>query len=215
MDFDLISIDIITLLLYIPIIVTILNLFRYVIGFKTIGFYPVIALSFAYILTGGKIGLIITFLVILISYISYRILAKARLHYISRISINYTLLSIILLLVIYFSINSEFISSYVNFNNINLGGLLLIITVSDALVKNFIQKDTFSNIRGIAETIIIALVGWIFLKIPNITNIILQNAWIIPLLFIVNIIIGQNTLLRILEFNKFRYILKKKKEEEE
>ncbi len=214
MQLDIISLDIVTLLLFIPIIVTIINIARYLIGFKTLGFYPTIALSFAFILTGGKIGAIITLIVLLTSYPVYRVLAKVRLHYVSKISINYTILSIVLLTFIYLSMRIEPIAQFVNFNNTDLGGMLLIIVASDSVVKQLTRKDLLTNIRSAAETVIIALLGWGFLKIPDITQIILQNAWIIPLLIIANLLIGQTTILKLLELNKFRFIIKDKEPKE-
>ncbi len=214
MDIDIIPLDIITLLLYIPIIVTIINIARYIIGFKTIGFYPTIALSFAFILTGGRIGLIITAIIILCSYLTYKILYKVRLHYTAKLSVNYILVSLVLLGLIYGTVKYEIFTDIINFNNTNLGGMLLIIIACDSIVKQFIQKDTFSNIRSFFETLVLALIGWGILRIPNITEIIIANAWIIPILIVANLIIGQTTILRLMEYNKFRFILKSKKKED-
>ena len=78
----------------ITIIATIVSLFRYIFGTKSYGIYAPIILAIAYSYTGLKYGLVITLVVILVSLLSHAVTKKIRMHYITRIAINYCLLSI-------------------------------------------------------------------------------------------------------------------------
>ena len=76
------------LLIAISILATIVSIGRYIFGNKTYGIYAPIILAIAYSYTGLRYGLAITAIVIMTSLLSYSILRKIRMHYITRIAVN-------------------------------------------------------------------------------------------------------------------------------
>ena len=86
------------LLVAITILSTIVSFARYIFGSKTYGIYAPILLAIAYSYTGLKYGLAITLVVILTSLLSFSVLNKIRMHYITRIATNYTVLAMVLIL---------------------------------------------------------------------------------------------------------------------
>ena len=80
----------------IPVIATLVSIARYVVGFKTFGIYATIILAISYSFTGLRYGLAITFIVIAASLLSYNVLKKIRMHYITRIAVNYCILVLLI-----------------------------------------------------------------------------------------------------------------------
>ncbi len=96
-------------------VVSTISIARYVIGNKTYGIYAPIILAIAYSYTGLKYGLAIT-LVVIITSLLLSILKKIRMHYITRIATNYTILSIFL--VAFFILIDSFGLGLENMSNI-------------------------------------------------------------------------------------------------
>lgn len=201
--------DMLILLLFIPILATLVNFSRYVIGFKTLGIYASMTLSFAYIFTGIRYGLLITFAVIVATFISYSILKKVRMHYLSRITVNYIIITALVILVI--SLNSVSpispTTEYHNPETIPPLGIILIATLSDFFIKQYVKKDLTSSIRALGETILIGIIGWALLRAPGIQQFVLNNLWIQPALLFINVGIGKYTGLRFKEFFRFEKII--------
>lgn len=198
------------MLLYIPVIATLINFTRYVVGFKTLGIYAPMILAYAYIFTGIRFGLLITAAVIAGTLITYTMLKRVRMHYISRISVNYILVAFFIVLII--SIN-EISPVTITTENHNVAtipplGVILIVTLSDFFIKQYVKKDLSSSLRALAETVVIGVAGWALLRLPFLQVFILQNLWIQPLLLVANIALGKYTGIRFKEFFRFQRVMK-------
>lgn len=207
--------DIVILLLYIPIIVTITNVVRYIIGIKTLALYPTIVLTFAYFFTGFKYGMLFTAIVVIVALLAHSVLKRIRMHYVSRTAINYTIVAISTLLILYLLFRIPFTAQYFDPLGISLEGLILIITLADFVIKTSINKDFSTTIKLITSTILIGLLGLISFSFIGFTNFIVQNAWIIPLLIIANLLIGRTTSLKLADFLRFRSLIKEQPEVDE
>ncbi|MBD3329438.1 hypothetical protein GF357_03015 [Candidatus Dojkabacteria bacterium] len=202
---------IIVLLLFLPVIATIANFARYVLGIRTLGIYPALSLAFAFLLTGFRYGMIITTLVFAISSLSYSLIKYTRMHYVSKITVIYTANAIFLILAFTLFTQAPFFSNVLNldFNEINPAGVLLIAVLIDFFVKQTVKKDWFTATRSFIETIIVSSIGFLIIRIPRFDLILVKYAWIIPLLIIVNVIIGQGSNLKLLEILRFKQIIVK------
>ncbi len=200
--------EILIFMLFIPIIATLVNVSRYVIGFKTFGIYAPMTLAFAYVFTGIRFGLLVTFAVIISSLLSYTLLKQIRMHYLSRITINYIIITFILLGIL---ILNEIAPWSITTDNheiatINPLGIILIATLSDFFVKEYVKKDFLTTIRSLIETILIAVAGWALLKSQTMQQFLLQHLWIhIPILLL-NLFVGQYKELRFKDFFRFKKI---------
>lgn len=198
------------LLVSITIVATIVSIFRYIFGTKSYGIYAPIILAISYSYTGLRYGLAITALVIFTTLVSYTILKRIRMHYITRIAINYCILAMSLTLFIVLIHN--FGLGLQNISQIPPLALISIATLSDFFIKQYIQKSaklTYSTLTG---TVLIAIVGWFIITRESVSVYIVNNLWIIPLLVIVNTLLGQFKELRIKEIIRFKSIINEKED---
>ena len=120
------------LLVAITLLATIVSIARYIFGSKTYGIYAPVILAIAYSYTGLKYGLSVTVIVILTTLLSYSILKRVRMHYITRIAINYCMLSISL--VIFFLIIDRYGLGLENMSQIPPLAFISIATLSDFFI---------------------------------------------------------------------------------
>ena len=200
--------EIFIFMLFIPIIATLVNISRYVIGFKAFGIYAPMTLSFAYIFTGLRFGLLVTAAVVLSSLLSYTLLKQIRMHYLSRITINYIIITFMLLGILIINEISPWpiTTEQHQIATVPPLGIILIATLSDFFVKEYVKKDFLTTIRSLIETIIIGIAGWALLKSVELQQFLINNLWIhIPILLL-NLFIGQYKDLRIKEFFRFKKV---------
>ncbi len=198
-----VSQTVLELLISVCIVSTIVSIARYVVGSKTYGIYAPIILAIAYSYTGLKYGLAITFVVILTSLLSYSVLKRVRMHYITRIAANYTILSMVL--VLFFIIVDTFGLGLENMSNIPPLAFICIATLSDFFIRQYIKKSIKTSVVTLLGTILVAIAGWFIITRDIISNYILNNLWIIPLLTLFNILLGTFKGLRIKDFFRFRF----------
>lgn len=198
-----VSQTVLELLISVCIVSTIVSIARYIVGSKTYGIYAPIILAIAYSYTGLKYGLAITFVVILTSLLSYSVLRRVRMHYITRIAANYTILSMVL--VLFFVIVDTFGLGLENMSNIPPLAFICIATLSDFFIRQYIKKSIKTSVVTLLGTILVAIAGWFIITRDIISNYILNNLWIIPLLTLFNILLGTFKGLRIKDFFRFRF----------
>jgi len=198
--------ELIELIIFIPIIATIVSIGRYLLGLKTLSIYAPIILAIGIKLTGLKYGLIITTFVIIVSIIGHELLKKIRMHYITRVATNYIILAsfiiVTLLLLSILPININIIK------DINPIGLILIATLSDSFIKMYVKKNLIASIRSLLETTVIAITGWYIISSASITNWLINNIWVVAVLILINLLLGQYTGFRLKEVFRFGGIKK-------
>ena len=196
------------LLVGMAIVATIVSLARYLVGSKSFGIYAPTILAVAYTYTGLRYGLIITAVVIASSLLSLLILNRIRMHYISRMAINYCL--IIMSLIVFFVIVKKYNLGLPNMPLIQPLAIISIIALSDFFAKQQIKKGLKITILVLGSTIIIASLGWFLITRETISEFMINNLWLIPALIIVNILIGQFSGLRAKDLLRFRTIIQDK-----
>lgn len=188
------------------IVATIVSVARYILGNKTYGIYAPILLAIAYSYTGLRYGLAITLVVVFTSLLSYSVLRKIRMHYITRIATNYTVLSIVL--VLFFVLIDRFGLGLENMSNIPPLAFISIAALSDFFIKQFVKKSLKVSTITLLGTLFVAVIGWFVITREVISDYILNNLWIIPVLAIVNILLGMFKGLRIKDYFRFRFTAK-------
>lgn len=200
--------QILELLVAIAILSTIVSIARYVFGSKSYGIYAPIILAISYSFTGLKYGLVLTAVVIATSLLSYSILKKIRMHYITRIAINYCLLT--LSLMTFFVLVDRFGLTLENLENIPALAMISIAALGDFFTKQYVKKSLKTSLVILFSTIAVSTIGWYVITRDVISTYLLNNLWIIPVLILVNIIVGQFKGLRIKDFFRFRSIVRSK-----
>lgn len=198
--------ELIELLIFIPIIATVLSIGRYILGLKTLGIYAPIILAISYKLTGIEEGLAITAVVILGSILAHKMLSKFRMHYITRVASSYTILCTMIIIGILVLNLLPISIPYTK--DINPLGLVLIATLSDSFIKMYVKKDLVTSIRAILETLIVSITGWYIITSESILNWLINNIWVIPTLIVFNLLLGQYSGFRLKEIIRFKGIPK-------
>jgi hypothetical protein len=201
-----VSQTVLEILIAMCIVATVVSIARYVIGSKTYGIYSPIILAIAYSYTGLRYGLAVTTVVILTSLLSYSILKEIRMHYITRIATNYTILSIVLIL--FFIFIDAFGLGLENMSNIPPLAFISIAALSDFFIKQYIKKSLKASLMTLLSTIFVAILGWFIISREIFSDYVLNNLWLIPILAILNILLGMYKGLRIKDYFRFRFTAK-------
>lgn len=196
------------LLSAITVLATIVSAGRYIFGSKTYGIYAPIILAIAYSYTGLKYGLSLTAIVILTTLLSYSIVKRIRMHYITRIAINYCLLSISL--VLFFLLVNKYGLGLENMSNVPPLAVISIAALSDFFIKQFVQKSLKTSAMILFSTILISAIGWYAITRDHISQYMLNNLWIVPILILVNLLIGQFKGLRVKDLFRFKSVISEK-----
>lgn len=203
-----ISRQILELLVAITLLATLVSIARYVFGSKTYGIYAPVILAISYSYSGLRYGLVVTATVIITTLISYSIIKKIRMHYITRIAINYCLLSITLVLL--FLVVDRYGLGLENMSNIAPLAVISIAALSDFFIKQYVRKSLQTTALILGSTILIAVIGWYLITRQNVSDFMINNLWIIPSLIFVNLLVGQFKGLRIKDFLRFNSIISEK-----
>jgi hypothetical protein len=190
------------LLIAVCILATIVSVARYIMGTRTYGIYAPILLSIAYAYTGLRYGLVITVVVLLTSLLSYRILRRIRMHYITRIATNYTILAMVL--IAFFVFINIFDFGLENMATIPPLAFISIAALSDFFIKHYVKKTLQGSVLTLFGTILVAAIGWFVITREIISDYALNNLWIIPLLTLVNILIGFYKGLKVRDYFRFK-----------
>ena len=75
----------------------------------------------------------------------------------------------------------------------------------DFFIRQYIKKSIKTSVVTLLGTILVAIAGWFIITRDIISNYILNNLWIIPLLTLFNILLGTFKGLRIKDFFRFRF----------
>jgi hypothetical protein len=201
-----VSETVLELLIAVCILATVVSIARYIFDSKTYGIYAPILLAIAYSYTGLKYGLAITLVVILTSLLSFSVLNKIRMHYITRIATNYTVLAMVLIL--FFILIERFGLGLENMANIPPLAFISIAALSDFFIKQYLKKSLQGSLITLFGTIFVAVIGWFVITREIISEYMLNNLWILPLLTILNILLGRFTGLRLKDYLRFRITAK-------
>ncbi|MCD4756055.1 hypothetical protein K8R20_00320 [bacterium] len=196
------------LLIAIALLATLVSIGRYIFGNKTYGIYAPIILAIAYSYTGLKYGLVITAIVILSTLLSYSVLRKIRMHYITRIAINYCILT--LSLTLFLMLINKYGLTLENMVNISPLAIVSIAALGDFFTKQYVKKSLKTSFLTLLPTIAISALGWFLITRDVISTNIINNLWIIPVLILANLLIGQFKGLRIKDLLRFSSILNEK-----
>ena len=200
------------LILMLPIVATLIALFRQVLGIKAFGIYTPSVVTFAFLAMGGeagfkgiKYGVAIFISVILVGMGSRYILKKLRLLYLPRVAIILSVVafSMLLILVIGGSMQRTGLAS------IPIFPLLIMITIVEKFVAAQLEKGNKTAFILAAETLGISLIGYFIISWEVLTITILTYPWIVLLTIPLNIFLGKWTGLRLSEYWRFKDILKK------
>jgi hypothetical protein len=194
----------IVLLLMLPIIATIIALLKQVIGITTFGLYTPSIITLSFLALGLKFGLVILFIIIVSGTLVRSLLDRFNLLHIPRIAIVLTFSTLVILLTLalgtYLGIGS--------IATIAVFPMLIMTTLAEKFVSALGGRGFYAAILLMLETTVVSLICYWVVEWHYLQNLILGHPEIILLLIVFNYMLGRWTGLRLMEYVRFREVMK-------
>ncbi len=198
----------IVLLLMLPIIVTLIAILKQVIGITTFGVYIPSIITLSFLALGLEFGILILFIIIVTGAIVRKILNRFHLLHIPRVAIVLTFSTLIILLTLalgtYLGIGS--------IATIAVFPMLIMTTLAEKFVTALGGKGFSTAFLLMLETTLVSLICYFVVEWQYLQNLVLGHPEIILLLLVFNYILGRWTGLRVMEYVRFREVMKHSEE---
>ena len=194
----------IILIMLLPLLATIVVIFRYIIGLSGIGLLVPIALSITLLATGFTTGFIILSVILISSYLSRLIFKRIRIMQMPKIVLSMFVVSVLIIAAL--TICAAF--GIFDVRNLSIFPILLFILLSDRIVALFLERPIQETLATTGVTLVLGILGFTLLSWGALRSFILLYPELILLLIPLNIIIGRYFGLRVTEYIKFRPVLK-------
>lgn len=204
----------IILLLMLPLVATIIAVWRQIIGLRTFGIYAPISIIFAFyqlgleetgmnLVRGLKYGLALSLVVFITASFAHEATRKIRLHYLPKMSIVLSSVALgvfgMLALAAYYD-NEGFVA-------VDTLPVLLLITVSEQMISIYIKKGRKAAYILTLGTLFISVLSYLLISWDLIHRLILNYPYLALLGIFLNLIIGKWTGFRLKEYFRFKSIL--------
>ncbi|MCJ7804709.1 hypothetical protein MUP35_03195 [Patescibacteria group bacterium] len=200
------SLDFLILILLLPLALTTVALARYLIGIQGLNFFAPVIMAVAFLPVGIIPGLILFLAILLIEILVILILRRLKIHFAAKMALV-LLVACLGFLPLFFLASSLKLSSLFSSSLIPV---LVLILIGENLAEVQLRKAPKKAFRAVLETLILAFLAFAVLSSMILKKMVLfyPEAMII-LIVILDIWIGQFTGLRLLEYRRFRKLLKK------
>lgn len=204
----------ILVLLYLPIVATLVSVSRYIIGWKSLSIYSTVLLVFALydiarlddgsinilkgLFEGGVIAASVTSVAVILQSLS----RDLRLHYVSKISIILGFVSAVVFLLLKIAVEMQ---NY-DLRALSPIGILIMVVVLDIFVRSYIRKGRRKAFIYIANTIGLSFLIFTIIAQPIVRSYVMDYPAIIFATIIINLFLGRWTGLRLTEYLRFRDI---------
>jgi len=199
-----VSQDTVFLLLILPVVATIISFGRQVIGVKAFGIYVPSMMTLTFVVTQLRYGLFIFFVLLATATITRIAVRRLRLLYLPRMAIVLT--------IVCFSIFVMLLSA----QTIHLPGLLSIsifpVLVMIMLTEKFVDAQIEQGNKGAIiltiETLILAIVSYEIVTWSTFQTLLLAYPEAVLFTVVINVLLGRFSGLRVVEYFRFRKLLK-------
>lgn len=199
----------IVLLLMLPIIATLIAFIKQIVGFKTFGLYLPSIITLSFLALGLKFGLSILIILIITGAVLRKALDHFRLLHIPRIAIILTITTFIMLLMLaagtYLGISQ--------LATIAVFPMLIMTTLAEKFVSALSEKGIWGAFLLMLETTAVSLLCYWVVEWQFLQTLMLAHPEIILLLIAVNYLLGRWTGLRLVEYLRFKEVMKYTEEE--
>lgn len=196
------------LLLVLPVIAMILAFLKQVVGITTFGLYMPSIIALSFLALGWPLGVLLLLFIVITGYGTRAFMSRWRLLYIPKVAVILTVVSITLLVLMGIS----------TFYNVTFSReTVFILLIMSTLAESFLNMKTEQGLRmamvSIAETILAALACVFIVQWDVFQSLILAYPELILFTIIVDVLLGRWTGLRLVEYFRFREVLKHLQEE--
>ncbi|MFC1721872.1 7TM domain-containing protein [Patescibacteria group bacterium] len=199
-----VPINTIFLILIIPVIATIIAIFRQVIGIKAFGLYIPTILTLAFLVTGIKYGLVIFVSILIVATLIRYLLKFLRILYLPRMAIVLTATAIAIFVM--FALGAY--TQRTGFIVISIFPILIIAILAEEFVKVQIEKGLWTAVQLAIETLVISTLCYFLVSWEALRTFFLSYPETILLTIPINYLLGKWTGLRLSELIRFRELRK-------
>lgn len=197
----------IVLLLLLPVIATVIAASRHLIGLRGFGIFLPAALSVVFIATGPLLGIGLFILIILVSFVVRFILKKTKL------KLQYLPRAALLLWAVALSVLGVlFLAPVINIPslaNVSIFPILILVLLAEDFTRVQLGKSAKTAFSLTFETILLALLSFLFMTLKPIREYALLNPEkVLILLLLINFLLGKYVGLRFMEYVRFRKLVK-------
>ncbi len=203
-----VPVNTLVLLMLLPVVAMFVAAARHIVGLQGFGILLPTALSIAFLALGPLVGIGL-FLVIVATSTFGRVFLrkiKLRLHYLPRMALLLTLTVLCILVVL-------LLGSDVNLagiTNISIFPVLFLVVLSEDFIRVQLGKSFRTALNITTQTLLLALISYFFLTLWTLQKFAIQNPEaLFGAVIVINILLGKFSGLRVLEYYRFRKLLRK------
>lgn len=203
------------LILLLPVVFTIIGISRHIIGLRSLSAYVGVLLTYI-LLEIGKVdnnkfdfavgafyGSLLFLLSILMSGALYRLLKRFRMHYIPKLSILITGVTIAYIYIIAFTV---FLDRDLLLD-ISPLAIIILILIGENIMSVYAKKNFRYAFTISIETLLVSIFSFGLISIDSFRTLIMNNLLILVLIVVLNFYVGRFLGLRLTEYWRFRNIL--------
>lgn len=197
----------IVLLLLLPIVTFVIAFSRNVVGIRGFGIFLPAALSVVFVATGPVMGIVLFLVIVTVATLVRMALRrfKVKLQYLPK-------MSFILWAVVIGVLGVLFLAPVLNFPslaNVSIFAVLILILLAEEFSRVQLGKSVKTAVNLTFETLVLSLISYIVLILQPLRQFVLLNPEISLLLTAgLDLILGKYTGLRVMEFYRFRKLIK-------
>ncbi len=199
-----VALNTIYLILILPIIATVISFSRQIIGFNALGIYMPSILAVSFLVTGLKYGIALFLMTLIVGTVARLVARKIRLSYLPRMAIVLSFVS--------FSIFIAFLAgAYLDktgFLEISIFPILIMVLLTEKFISVQIERGSKSAVILVVETLFLSIICYWLASWQTMRTIVLGYPEFILLTIILNILIGKWAGLRLVEYYRFRKVIK-------
>jgi len=200
------SLDLLILILLLPLALTCVAIVRYLIGLQGLGLFPPLIMAVAFLKIGLWPGLLLFLIVLLAEILMILLFRKLKIHFMAKMAL--VLLPVCLLIFLLLILAARFNFQSV-FNSSTVAILVLLLT-GENLAEIQLRKSFKKGLRAMLETFLLAaLAFWVLRSLTFQKLMLLSPEALLFLTVAIDLWIGHFTGLRLLEYHRFRKLLKK------
>jgi len=200
-----VSEETIVLLLLLPLVASLVAAARHLVGFRGFGILIPMAIAVTFVATGIATGMLVFLTILTIATLIRRFLEKFRLHYLPRMALLLWFVSLGILGLI---LAAPFLRLG-PLTTISIFPIVILILMAEEFIAVQIRKSFREAANLTMETIILAFLGYLVFSLNCLRNFALNYPlWVVLIPFFFNLWVGRFTGLRLLEYWRFRKILR-------
>jgi hypothetical protein len=196
----------IVLLLLLPLVASIIAATRHLIGIRGFGIFLPAALSVVFVATGPVLGITLFLVIVAASTVARMILRKTKvqLQYLPRMALLLQVVVIAVLVVLF----SAPVIKHPDLTTVSIFPVLILALLAEDFSRVQIGKSAKVAINITTETLVLALISFMFLTLESIQKFALLNPEVLLIgVFIFNLIVGKYVGLRLVEIWRFKKLI--------